>query len=158
MIVCALELGQEIAKRLFEFILCIGSNHERFIHGLAEPLDRIGGSGAEHLCVGFHCEKLRQREILFLKTQPADRLPQMAILDFIFSVAGQFDRCRPALFDPKFREEYLPSRLEHPPQLCDESKWSEIEDDVVRQFVADRETHAPYPIEGFLMLSGFTTA
>ena len=50
-----------IAEGLLELVLRIGADGERFIHRLAEPLDRIGGAGTKHFGVGFDGEELRQR-------------------------------------------------------------------------------------------------
>ena len=76
----------------------------------------------------------------------------MAVLDFVFCVAWQLDRRRPAFFDPEFSEKGPATRLQHPPQFCHESKGAEVEDHVLGQVRAQRQPHASDPIQRFLML------
>ena len=59
-IVGALILREQIAERRFSFVLAIGTDDKRFVHGLAEPLNRIGRAGAQHLCIRLHRQELRE--------------------------------------------------------------------------------------------------
>ena len=104
MIVAAMEFREHVAQGLLQFLFSVGSHDERLVHGLAEPLNGIARAGAEHFGVRFDGKELRQRKITFLEAEPADSLAQVAVLDFVFCVARQFDRCRPAFLDTKFSE------------------------------------------------------
>src|SRR5687767_3773001 len=132
MVMCALKPRKQIAQRMLQFLFRIGANDERLVHRLAKPLDRIRGPGAQDFRVRFHSQELWERYILFLKPEPTDSLPQMAVLDFIFGMSGEFDRRRPASFDAKLGQESPSARFQHAPQLTDESKRTQVEDDVVR--------------------------
>ncbi len=122
MIVRALELGVQIAERLLELVLRVRPDDKRSVHDLTKPLNRIGGSGAKHLRVRFNGQELRERQVLLLKSQPANGLPQVAVLNLILGMSRKFHGRRPALFDAEFRQERAPAWFEHTPQLRDESK------------------------------------
>src|SRR6185503_2379265 len=91
-------------------------------------------------------------QILLLKTEPADGLPEVAILNFVLSMTRQLHRRRPALFDAEFGQKGSSTRFEHAPQFSDKSKRTEIKDDIVWEVIAERQTYPPNPVQRFLML------
>src|SRR6185436_3987531 len=122
MVVGALELREEIAERLFEFVLAVGADDKRSVHCLAKTLDRIGRARAKHFCVRFHGQELGQGEVLLVKAEPADGLSQVTILNLVLGMTRQLHGRRPAFFDAEFRQKGAPAWLEDAPQLCDESE------------------------------------
>ncbi|MCG3776554.1 MAG: hypothetical protein JW395_3413 [Nitrospira sp.] len=115
MVVAAVEFREHVAQDMLQLSLLVGSHDERLVHGLTESLNGIGRAGAEHFAVRFDGKELGQREIAFLKTEPADSVAQVAVLDFVFCVAWQLNRRRPAFFDSELSEKGSPSRFQHPP-------------------------------------------
>ena len=71
MIVPALKLRKDVAQRLLQFLFRVGVDDEGLVYRLAEPLNGVSRAGAEDFGVWFDREKLGQREIALLKTQPA---------------------------------------------------------------------------------------
>lgn len=86
-IVETLKFWEHITQGLLQFLLGIGAHGEGFVDGLTESLDGIGGAGAEDFRVRFESQELRKRKIPLLKTEPADRLPQVAVLDLVFCMS-----------------------------------------------------------------------
>ena len=136
MVVAAVEFGEDVAQGLLQFFLCVGPHGERLVHGLAEPLNSIGRAGAEDFGVRLDGEELRQREIPLLEAEPTHGLAEVAVLDFVFCVARQLDRRRPAFFDAELSQEGPASWLQDPLELCDEAKGAEVEDHVFWQVLA----------------------
>ena len=123
MVVAAMQAVGAHPRGPLQFFLGVGAHDKRLVHGLAEPLDGVGGAGAEDFRVRLQGQELGKRKIPLLKSQPADRLAQVAILHFVFGVARQFDRRRPAFFDAEFRQKGMSAWLQNPPQLRRGSGW-----------------------------------
>src|SRR5574341_855555 len=78
----------------------------------------------------------------------------MAVLNFVFSMAGQFHRRRPAFFNAKLRQEGSSAWFQYPPEFRDEADRSQVEDDTVWRIGLNRQPQPPDPVQRFLMLFG----
>ena len=145
-VMAALELGKDVAQPLGQFTLCVGSHGEVLAESLTKTLDGIGCAGAEDFRVRFDLQKLGERQVPFLKTQPAYRLSQVAVLHLVFRVVGEFHGGGPTFFDAKLREKCPAARLEHSPDFGDKSHRSQIEDHFFGQFFFERQAQPPDPI------------
>jgi len=122
------ELREHIAEGCLQFPLRVSPNGERFADRRAKPLNGIGRARAEQPCVGPKHQKLREGEILFLKTQPPRSMPEVGVLDFVFGVAGQFDGRRPPVLNAELNQNGAAARFEDSPQLRQKANGAQVSD------------------------------
>ncbi len=77
---------------------------------------------------------------------------------FVLGVPRQLHGRRPALLDAELHEEGVPARLEHAPDLAEKAQRPQVEDELRRHLLVQRQPGPPDPVERLLVQRRVPTA